>query len=97
MLVFMALFTFAEKPVKNAKDIFQRAQKIKQSAEAAGGRLVGVWGTIGYYDFAIVFEAPDDKTAMRYLVESGPQGEPRSFIVRAYSEAEMTELLAALS
>jgi uncharacterized protein with GYD domain len=61
-----------------------------------GGRVIGVWWLQGQYDAVIIFEAPDEETAMRQLIASGMQGNNRTVTLRAFSEDEMTKILAGL-
>src|SRR2546423_1653073 len=41
-----------------------RIEDGEREIEEAGGKLVGVWVTLGRYDVVEVFEAPDDDTAL---------------------------------
>ena len=55
-----------------------RVEDGEREIEEAGGKLVGVWVTLGRYDVVEVFEAPDDDTALAVLdpVAPGRQAHP---------------------
>ena len=44
-----------------------RVEEGERTIEEAGGKLVGVWVTLGQYDVVEVFEAPDDETALEIM------------------------------
>ena len=46
-----------------------RVEEGEQMIQAAGGKLVGVWVTLGQYDVVEVFEAPDDETALEIITK----------------------------
>jgi uncharacterized protein with GYD domain len=96
MPAYISLFNFTEQGIKTVKDTVQRAQMVKKQAEAAGGRVIGVWWTLGQYDGMIIIEAPDDTTAMRQLIANGMAGNNRTTTLRAFSEDEMTHILGGM-
>jgi len=96
MPAYISLMTFTEQGIKSVKDTVTRAQAVKEQAKAMGGRVIGVWWLQGQYDAIIIFEAPDEETAMRQLIASGMQGNNRTVTLRAFSEDEMTKILAGL-
>ena len=96
MPAYISLFTFTEHGIKTVKDTVNRAQMVKKQAEAAGGRIIGVWWLQGQYDGILVFEAPDEDTAMRQIIANGMAGNNRTVTMRAFSEDEMTRIVGGL-
>jgi uncharacterized protein with GYD domain len=96
MPAYISLFNFTEQGIKTVKDTVNRAQMVKKQAEAAGGRVIGIWWLLGQYDGILIFESPDEDTAMRQLVANGMAGNNRSTTLRAFSEEEMTRILGGL-
>ena len=96
MPAYLSLVNFTEQGLHTIKDTVQRGQMIKKQAEAVGGRVIGIWWLLGQYDAMIIFEAPDEDTAMRQLLASGMQGNSRSTTLRAFSEDEMTRIVGGL-
>ena len=96
MPAYISLNKWTDQGVRSAKDTVKRAEAVRQSAAAMGGRVIGVWWLMGQYDSVLIFEAPDDATAMQALIASGMQGNIRTSTMRAFSEDEMTRILAGL-
>ena len=96
MPAYVTLATFTDQGIHNVKDSPQRAKAAAQAAQAAGGRFIGVWWTQGQYDAVIIFEAPDDETATRFLLATGMLGNVRTQTMRAFSEEEMARIVQGL-
>jgi len=96
MPAYISLFNFTEQGIKTVKDTVQRSQMVKQQATAAGGRVIGIWWLQGQYDGILIFEAPDEDTAMRQVIANGMVGNNRTVTMRAFSEDEMTRILGGL-
>lgn len=96
MVAYIALVNWTEQGAKNAKDTVKRANASKEVVSKAGGRFIGIWWTLGAYDQVVVFEAPDDETATRLLVQIAGQGNIRTMTMRAFSEDEMGRIVQGL-
>jgi uncharacterized protein with GYD domain len=96
MPAYISLVNFTEQGAHNAKGTVERTQAVKKAAEAAGGRVIGVWWTLGQYDIVLVAEAPNDETAARLLLTVAMQGNTRSTTLRAFSEEEMARIVQGL-
>ena len=97
MAAYISLVNFTEQGIRDVKDTVQRARAAKQAWQAAGGRWIGVWWTLGPYDLVLVFEAPDDETASRLLLTVAMQGNVRTMTLRAFGEDEMERIVQGLS
>src|SRR3979411_1091575 len=53
--------------------------------EEAGGKLVGVYVTLGRYDVVEIFEAPDDNVAMEILMKLNRYGAEHTETLRAFT------------
>ncbi|MCL4863555.1 MAG: GYD domain-containing protein [Caldilineaceae bacterium] len=96
MSAYIALVNFTEQGVKDVKETVNRARAAKQAAQAAGGRFIGIWWTLGPYDLVAIIEAPDDEAATRLLLTVAMQGNVRSMTMRAFSEDEMERIVQGL-
>ncbi len=92
----ITLFKFTDQGIRNVKDTVKRARASKEAVSAAGGRVIGIWWTLGQYDMVVIAEGPDDETAMRVLLATGMQGNLRSETLRAFSEEEMERIVQGL-
>jgi uncharacterized protein with GYD domain len=96
MPAYVSLINFTEQGVRNVKDTVNRARAAAEAAQAAGGRFIGIWWTLGQYDAVLVAEMPDDQTMMRMLLATGLQGNVRTTTLQAYSEQEMEQIVGGL-
>lgn len=96
MPAYVSLFNFTEQGIKSVKDSTKRAEAVRQAAAAVGGRVIGIWWLMGQFDGMILFEGPDDETAMRQLIANGMLGNIRTNTLRAYSEEEMARVIGGL-
>ena len=96
MAAFITLFDWTEQGVRNAKETVNRARAFRQALEAAGGRLIGIWWTLGQHDGVFIFEAADDAAATQALLALGMVSNIRTQTMRAFSEEEMERIVAGL-
>lgn len=96
MPAYISLYKFTEQGLHNVKDTVKRTQAAKEAAKAAGVRVIGVWWTLGEYDLVAIAEAPDDETGTRFLLAQAMLGNVKSATLRAFSEEEMTRIVAGL-
>jgi uncharacterized protein with GYD domain len=73
-----------------------RIEDGEREIEEAGGRLVGVWVTLGRYDVVEIFEAPDDDTALEIMTRLGRHGAEQTETLRAFTREEAEEIIKRL-
>ena len=73
-----------------------RVEEGERVIEEAGGKLVGVWVTLGRYDVVEVFEAPDDETALEIITRLGRHGAEQTETLRAFTREEAEEIIRRL-
>jgi uncharacterized protein with GYD domain len=96
MPAYVSLFNFTDQGIRTVKDTVKRAQAARQAAEAAGGRVIGIWWLMGQYDGILIAEAPDEASATRLLLAAGMLGNNRTTTLRAFSEDEMAKIVGGL-
>ncbi len=96
MPAYVTLFSWTEKGVQAVKDTGKRAKEAEADWEAAGGRVIGIWWTLGQYDGILIHQAPDDQTATRLLVKLGQKGFVRTTTMRAFGEEEIDTVVQGL-
>jgi uncharacterized protein with GYD domain len=96
MPAYIVLINFTEQGARTAKDTVKRLRETEKAMQAAGGRKIGAWWTLGPYDMVLVAEGPDDETTTRLLLASGMQGNVRTMTMRAFSEEEMEKIVQGL-
>ena len=94
MAKFVVLGKLTAQGIGDYKNTLNRASAAAQAAEAAGGRLVDIYWTMGKYDFVAIFEMPDDETMAAMLFRQGSQGNVSTATMRAFDRSEMEGVLA---
>ena len=74
----------------------ERVEEGERTIEEAGGKLTGVYVTLGRYDVVEIFEAPDDETAMEILMKLQRHGAEQTETLRAFSRDEAEEIVRRL-
>ncbi len=67
-MLFVTLHKWKKKPTKETLEL---AKKIFMQEAKDGGKTIAQYWTLGRYDIVSVFEAPDEKTAMKGLIRGG--------------------------
>ena len=73
-----------------------RVEDGERLIQESGGKLVGVWVTLGRYDVVEVFEAPDDETALEIVTKLGQAGGEDTETLRAFTREEAEEIIRKL-
>lgn len=64
-MIFICLGRFKEKPTK---EMIARGEERHKKMSAMGIRPISQYWTLGRFDSVWIFEAPDEKTAMKMMV-----------------------------
>ena len=73
-----------------------RVEDGERLIEEAGGKLVGVWVTLGRYDVVEVFEAPNDEVALEIVTKLGQRGAEETETLRAFTREEAEQIIRKL-
>jgi len=93
---YLHLVSWTDQGIRNAKDSPQRLDAVKQGAEAAGGRVIFFYLTMGQYDMALLTELPNDEAAARLALIVGSQGNVRTTTLKAFTEDEYRNIIGSL-
>jgi uncharacterized protein with GYD domain len=74
----------------------ERVEEGERIIEEAGGRLEGVYVTLGRYDVVEIFEAPDDDTAAEILMKLQRHGAEHTETLRAFTRDEAESIIRRL-
>lgn len=97
MATYIVLNNFTDQGIRNLKDTTKRADAIREMAKKFGVTVKAFYWTLGSYDIVDILEAPDDTSMAALLASIGAAGNVRTLTMRAFSEADMSEILAKLS
>jgi uncharacterized protein with GYD domain len=96
METFVILGKYTEKGAANMKESPARIQAARKAVEAAGGKWIGWYLTMGQYDFVLITQAPNAQAAAAVLLATGMQGNASTQTMRAFTEEEFKGLVASL-
>lgn len=96
MPTYITLANWTDQGIRNVKESPQRLDAAKKAVEAAGGKWIGFYLTMGRYDMVVIIEAPSDEVASAVLLAIGSGGSVRTETLRAYPEAQYRDIIAKL-
>jgi uncharacterized protein with GYD domain len=79
--------------MKNVKSTIERAQEIRANSESRGFKIHNLLWTQGQYDLVVVIEAPDEQAMMAGLLNIAGAGNAHSETMRAFTVAEMEQII----
>jgi uncharacterized protein with GYD domain len=90
------LGSYTEQGIQHMKDLPQRLEAAKQAMQAAGGKMISFYLTMGEYDFISVMEVPDMETGARVALQIAAQGNIRTKSMYGFTEAEAASVVSGL-
>jgi uncharacterized protein with GYD domain len=95
MATFISLVNFTDQGIRNVKDSPDRYEAFKTLAEKVGGKVKGVYYTMGHYDMVLIVEGSDE-AAMTAMLKVGSLGNVRTETLRGFSVEEMRKIIAKM-
>ncbi|MBW2487679.1 MAG: GYD domain-containing protein [Deltaproteobacteria bacterium] len=96
MPTYITLVRYTQKGVENMKDSPKRLDTAKEVFKSMGAEIKAFYLAMGRYDAVVIGEAPDDETATKLALTLGSAGAIRTETMRAFTEAEYRNIIAAL-
>ena len=78
------------------KEAPQRTREAVEKMEAMGGKLLGLYVTMGEYDYVGIAECPNDEVALAFLLGLGAEGNVRTTTMRAFTPEEFAAVVSRL-
>ena len=97
MPTYVVLNNWTDQGIRTIKESPRRLDATKKAIEAAGGKMLGFYLTMGKYDSVLIVEAPSDEVAATLALRAGSQGSIRTETLKAFSEAEYRRIIAKIS
>ena len=97
MATYITLASFTDQGVRTAKDSIKRAEAFKEMAKKHGATVKDLMWTLGQYDIVVTLEAPDDTAVTALNLSIGGLGNVRTQTMRAFSAAEMANVIAKMT
>ena len=96
MGTYVVLANFTDQGIRSAKDSPKRAEAFKKMAETFGVTVKELFWTQGRYDIVTILDAPDEFSAMTLNLSLGALGNVRTESLRAFSAADMTNIVGKM-
>lgn len=93
MAKYIALLSWTDQGVRNAKGTLDRANAARKAFQSGSGKITDIYWTIGPYDVVVIFEAPDNDAAYRMMLQTGKQGNVKTVTMPALDEQAMVKVL----
>ena len=96
MGTYIGLINYTDQGIRNIKDSPKRAEAARKAIRDMGGDMTGLFLTMGSYDLIVILEAPSDEVMAQFVMTLGAQGNVRTTTLKAFTESEFEEIVAAL-
>ena len=96
MPTYISLLRFTQQGIEKIKDAPARLDAARKAYDAVGARLKEFYLVTGQYDAVVVSEAPNDEVVAKLALSLSSRGNVRSETLRAFTEAEYRNIIAAL-
>jgi uncharacterized protein with GYD domain len=96
MATYLALLKFTPQGLQNVHESPHRATAFKAAAKKAGVKITQTLWTLGAYDGALLFEAPNDTVVASLMIALAGLGNVQATTLRAFNAAEFATLVEKL-
>ncbi len=86
---YVLLLNYTDEGMRNIKYLPQHISAFRQAVETAGGKVPGIYLTLGPYDLVAVIEAPSDAACVSMALGLCSLGNMRSTTLKAFGEDEL--------
>ena len=97
MATYIILGSFTQKGIENIKDGPERVNAARDMFQSMGAELKEFYLETGRYDMVVICEVPDAETGAKLALSIGSMGAVRTESLRAFSEDQYREFVAALA
>ena len=96
MPTYVSLYKWTEQGIKTVKDAPARIKDSIKASEKMGGKVLGVYITMGEYDLVAISEWPNDEAAAAMILAQGALGNVRTTSLKAFTPDEFAKIVAKL-
>ena len=97
MPTYVTLFKWTEQGVKDVKNALARFEASRKLVQSMGGKMLGIYVTMGEYDVIAVTEGPSDEVAAAVALSIAAKGNVQSTTLRAFTESEFSEIVKKIA
>lgn len=96
METYIILGKYTQQGMTRIKEAPARIEAVRKAVQAAGGKMVAWYLTLGRYDFLAITEVPDAKAGTAVLLAAAAQGNITTETLHALTEAEFKTVVSSL-
>jgi len=96
MPTYVILVNWTDQGIRAVKESPQRLDATRKAIEAAGGKMLSFYLTMGRYDEILIVEGPSDAVAATLALSAASQGNVRTETLKAFPEAEYRNIIAKI-
>lgn len=96
MATYITLYKLTDQGARNIREAPKRVEASIKAWEAAGGRMVGFYATMGEYDYVAITESPSEELGAAFTLAQASLGNVRTVTMRAFTQNEFSDLVAKL-
>jgi uncharacterized protein with GYD domain len=93
---YIILGKYTQQGMTRIKEAPARVDAARKAIEAAGGKMIAWYLTLGRYDFLLITEVPNAKAGTAVLLATGAQGNVTTETLHALTEAEFKTVVSSL-
>lgn len=93
MATYVALITFTQQGAEAIEHTVDRAAAFEKAVAQRGGKVRELFWTLGAFDGAILFDAPDAETATAIELSLVRKGNVRTQTLQAFDRTQMLAIL----
>ena len=97
MATYISLINWTEEGIKNVKKSPERFDAFKKALQAAGGKVVGFYLTMGRYDMVLIMEGPSDEAAAALALSTASRGSIRTETMKAFTEDQYRGIISKVA
>ena len=96
MAHYISLMRWTSKGLAGLPSWRERVEEGERVIEEAGGKMIGVYVTLGRYDVVEIFEAPGDEVAVEILMKLQRFGAEHTETLRGFTREEAEAIVRRL-
>jgi uncharacterized protein with GYD domain len=96
MPTYINLVNWTDQGISNIKEGPQRMDAFKKLVEAVGGKLKGVYFTMGRYDIVTIIDAPSDEALANIVISTESKGSVRTETMKALTEDQFRDMITKI-
>ncbi len=93
---YILLANYTDQGIRNIKDSPKRSAAARKVIRDMGGDMTELFLTMGSYDLIVILEAPSDEVIAQFVITLGALGNVRTTTLKAFTESEFEDIVAAL-